>query len=256
MRTVKVGAIEIGSGIPKICVPVFGKTKEEIFASAEAAARSSADFVEWRADWFEDVCKPEELKKVLSLLKERLGSLPLLFTFRTLQEGGETMVSPEKYKEMNCEAAKSGFADLVDVELSAGEGRVREITDTAHGAGVKVILSSHDFEKTPSFEVLLDRLLKMQETQADILKVAVMPQSEKDVIELLAVTEEMTRKYADRPVITMSMAAAGVVSRVCGETFGSAVTFGSAGRSSAPGQMDAEQLRTVLELLHAEKEKQ
>lgn len=256
MRTVKVGTVEIGTGIPKICVPVVGRTKEEITAAAEAAARSSADFVEWRADWFEDVFRPEERNRMLCILKERLGCLPLLFTFRSLLEGGEIAASPEKYREMNCQAVQSGYIDLVDVELSAGEEQVTEITDAAHAAGVKVILSSHDFEKTPSGEVLLSRLRKMQETGADILKIAVMPQSGRDVLELLSATEEMTRKYADRPVITMSMSAAGAVSRICGETFGSAVTFGSAGRSSAPGQMDAEQLRTVLEILHAEREKQ
>ena len=70
------------------------------------------------------------------------------------------------------------------------------------------------------------------------------------MLTLLSATEEMTRLYAERPVITMSMAGTGVISRICGEVFGSAVTFGAVGKTSAPGQMDAEDLAVVLRLLH------
>ena len=77
-----------------------------------------------------------------------------------------------------------------------------------------------------------------------------MPQNKKDVLTLLAATEEMVNNYADRPIITMSMAGTGVVSRMCGEVFGSALTFGAAGKVSAPGQIDVEELRTVLGIIH------
>ena len=52
------------------------------------------------------------------------------------------------------------------------------------------------------------------------------------------------------PIITMSMAGTGLISRISGEAFGSALTFGTAGKASAPGQMDAKELRQVLTLLH------
>ena len=58
------------------------------------------------------------------------------------------------------------------------------------------------------------------------------------------------RLHADRPAVTMSMAGMGVISRLCGEVFGSALTFGAAGRASAPGQMDVQDLAQVLFLLH------
>ena len=94
------------------------------------------------------------------------------------------------------------------------------------------------------------RLHKMQELNADIPKIAVMPTYKKDVLTLLSATEEMYTDYADRPIITMSMAGTGVISRLCGEVFGSALTFGAAKKASAPGQMGVEDLKTVLELLH------
>jgi 3-dehydroquinate dehydratase-1 len=52
------------------------------------------------------------------------------------------------------------------------------------------------------------------------------------------------------PAVTMSMGPLGAVSRVAGETFGSCLTFGTVGESSAPGQLDAAGLRATLELLH------
>ena len=96
----------------------------------------------------------------------------------------------------------------------------------------------------------MSRLRKMQELGADIPKIAVMPQNKRDVLTLLLATEEMTREYADRPIITMSMAGTGVISRLCGEVFGSALTFGAAKKASAPGQMEVHDLETVLGLLH------
>ena len=90
----------------------------------------------------------------------------------------------------------------------------------------------------------------MQDLDADIPKIAVMPQNKKDVLTLLSATEEMVSEYADRPIITMSMAGTGLISRLCGEVFGSALTFGAVGKVSAPGQMGIEDLTTVLGLLH------
>ena len=76
------------------------------------------------------------------------------------------------------------------------------------------------------------------------------PKNPGDVLTLLSATWEMKEKYARQPLITMSMGGAGLVSRLAGEVFGSALTFGSAGVASAPGQIDADRLRSALELLH------
>ena len=96
--------------------------------------------------------------------------------------------------------------------------------------------SSHEFHRTPEHAELIYRLRKMQDMGADILKVAVMPQNKADVLTLLSATEEMYRLYAQRPLLTMSMASDGVISRLCGEVFGSAATFGMVGQGSAPAR--------------------
>lgn len=89
----------------------------------------------------------------------------------------------------------------------------------------------------------------MQDCGADLLKLAVMPQDAADVLTLLSATLEMSEKYAKQPVVTMSMGAKGAVSRLAGEVFGSAMTFGSAGVASAPGQVSVPELKMALEVL-------
>ena len=229
MNTVNVRNIVIGEGIPKICVPIVGKTKEELLSEVEVLKSVPVDVVEWRMDWFEEVECCEKAVAMLQVLLE---------------------ISTAAYVELNKAIIDSGNADLIDVELFTGEAQVKELIAHAHDKGVRVIMSNHDFDKTPSYNEILTRLKAMQTLGADIPKIAVMPTCKADVITLLQATNDMHENFADRPIITMSMAGTGVLSRLCGEVFGSALTFGAAKKASAPGQMGVEDLKTVLSLLH------
>ncbi|EBF1872566.1 type I 3-dehydroquinate dehydratase, partial [Salmonella enterica] len=140
--------------------------------------------------------------------------------------------------------------DMIDLELFTGDDEVKATVDYAHQHNVAVIMSNHDFHKTPAAEEIVQRLRKMQELGADIPKIAVMPQTKADVLTLLTATVEMQERYADRPIITMSMSKTGVISRLAGEVFGSAATFGAVKKASAPGQISVADLRTVLTILH------
>lgn len=247
---VEVRGVRIGEGIPKICVPIVGTTRDEILAAAESFESVKKNVVEWRADWFEGVFDFAQVEAVMKELRRVLGNTPILFTFRTANEGGEKAIEPAAYAELNKRAAATGLIDLVDVEAFTGDEVVRDIIESAHESGVLVVASNHDFEKTPEKDEIVRRLRKMQELDADIPKIAVMPQSRKDVLTLLSATEEMASEYADRPIITMSMSATGLISRLCGECFGSALTFGAVGKASAPGQMNASDLSEILNLIH------
>ncbi len=250
MNTVKIRNIVIGEGMPKICVPIVGTTKEELLQEVEALQSLSVDVVEWRMDWFKEIENLEAAKEMVKTLREALKDTALLATFRSKKEGGELEVSTAYYVALNKAIADSGCADLIDVELFTGEHEVKDLVAYAHAHGVKVIMSNHDFDKTPSYDEILTRLKAMQNFDADIPKIAVMPTCKKDVLTLLQATNDMHETYADRPIITMSMAGTGVISRLCGEVFGSALTFGAAKKASAPGQMNVEDLHTVLALLH------
>ena len=78
MNTVKVRKIEIGSGVPKICVPIVGVTKDEIIAEAKTFDSIPVDVVEWRVDWFEGVFEFDKVEDVLKDLREALGETPIL----------------------------------------------------------------------------------------------------------------------------------------------------------------------------------
>lgn len=250
MNTINIRNVEIGTGIPKICVPIIGKTREDILTSAKEICSVGTDLVEWRADWYQDVFIFSEVERTANELRHVLEEIPLLFTFRSKKEGGNLDINPDLYTELNHTMIKSGCIDLIDTELFMGEDVVRSILSLAHSCGVKVIVSNHDFIKTPPKDELIRRMQQMQDLGADIPKIAVMPQNKQDVLTLLSATEEMTRKYADRPIITMSMAGTGTISRLCGEIFGSSVTFGSSGNASAPGQLPVNDLKIILSLLH------
>lgn len=249
-RTVAVKDVIIGEGSPKICVSLMGTTLAELKEEAEALKELHSDVVEWRTDFFTEVEEVEAVKTALSEIHTIIPELPLIFTFRSAKEGGQKQVSTEYYFLLNKAAVETGLVDIIDVELFNDEMDVKELVEAAHLHNVSVIISNHDFNGTPPKEEIISRLCKAQELGGDLPKIAVMPKDAGDVLTLLEATHIMKKEYADRPIITMSMAGAGVISRLAGEIFGSALTFGAAHKPSAPGQVAVSELRNVLSLLH------
>ena len=92
-------------------------------------------------------------------------------------------------------------------------------------------------------------LEQMKHSNADIVKLAMMPQDAEDVLRLLAETNRFHQRYPEQLLITMAMGKIGAVSRVSGEIFGSCVTFGAGKNASAPGQIKMEKLEEILEVL-------
>jgi 3-dehydroquinate dehydratase-1 len=249
MKPVVIRNVTIGEGMPKICVPIVGIKEKEIVETARQIKDTPADLVEWRVDWFESAFDVDKVKMVLLELRAILGDMPILFTFRTDKEGGKKSITPEGYRFLLSEVAKTKWADLIDVEAFCQGGAV-ELIAGIKTQGVKVVGSNHEFHHTPEKEEIIRRLRYMQDIGADIPKIAVMPQTKEDVQVLLEATKEMAEAYADRPIVTMSMGELGVVSRVSGEKFGSAITFGAFGQVSAPGQISVHELKEILEVLH------
>ena len=249
MSRVNVRGCPIGEGRPKTILPIVEGTEAAILEKAAQFSTLPADCVEWRADWFQDCRDPAAVARCLQKLRVALGSKLLLVTFRTQAEGGQAALSPAEYRQFLELVLDTDCADLLDIEFfSAGE-RLPQWIAAAHAAGVKVVCSSHDFQKTPPRTELVERMLRMQQAGADLPKLAVMPTCRTDVLELLAATAEMADHHPETPVITMSMGTLGAVSRLCGEAFGSAMTFANPGTASAPGQVPLDVVDTVLDSL-------
>lgn len=250
MKPVQIRNLVLGEGRPKVCVPIVGPAYDEIMASARECVHIGADLVEWRADYFAALADPPQFNRVLADLPHALEGLPLLFTLRSAAEGGAQPITPASYVHLNQAALRSGQVDLIDVELASGEQMVADLIETAHQHNISVMLSSHNFSYTPPKAAIVARLRHMQDLGADLCKIAVMPTCKADVLTLLAAALEMSEHYADRPIVALSMGALGLPSRLYGGVFGSALTFGTAGQASAPGQIPARELRRILSTLH------
>lgn len=248
MESLKIRNMELGAGRPKICVPLTGSDQEQLQAEAEAAMKKSIDLVEWRGDCFCRVHDLTEMEQTAKILRQQMGDCPILFTCRT--EDDRFSISIRDYIELNKRMIATGCIDLVDVELFMGDMVCRELVEYAHAHHVAVVISNHEFEQTPDVDVMVRRLQSMRYLGADVPKIAVMPKNNRDVLKLLQATDTFNQWFGDCPIITMSMGKMGVISRLCGETFGSALTFATVGKASAPGQISVDEVETILDILH------
>jgi 3-dehydroquinate dehydratase-1 len=247
----QVGALRIGEGAPRTIVPITGATAELALQQAAAIAASpSTDVAEWRIDYLDIATDGKALVALGKRIARALQGKPMIVTFRTQAEGGSKPISDADYAALYSTLLRGEFAQLIDVEMFRDPTRVAALVAQAHKAGVKVVMSSHDFHATPAREEIVARLLRQEALGADVLKIAVMPQDAGDVLTLLQATWDV-RQRSSKPLLTMSMGGTGVVSRLAGETFGQALTFGMIGTPSAPGQVEVDQLQSVLQVIHA-----
>ncbi|WEV43709.1 type I 3-dehydroquinate dehydratase [Lactobacillus sp. ESL0684] len=247
MATVKIRNIILGEGLPKIAVPNVGKTKAEIITNAKEIVAASPDLMEWRIDYYtEGIEDNEQLVATAQQLRELVGELPILVTFRTKNEGGVCDLAESAYLELLQTIITNRLGDAVDIELFHNEKQIVELVELAHKYNVVVIMSNHDFEKVPGQDVIEFRLKKMAQLGADVPKLACMPQTPQDVLTLLAATTNVHDQLPN-PLITMAMGDLGKVSRIAGQVFGSSLSFGAVGQTSAPGQL------SIVDLRNAEK---
>lgn len=246
----KVRDIKIGEGIPKIIVPLMGETAEELLTEVRAVKELVPDMVEWRADKYNEVKNIEKVKMMLSQLDEQLGRIPLLFTFRTIKEGGDTEIKENAYTDLLQAVIESNNIDLVDIEYTLTKENRNILVNYSKKHGIFVVMSSHDFKSTPNEGSIVSILAEMIDAGADLPKIAVMPNGIEDVFILLQATNIMKKKYPAHPIITMAMGKYGLISRLAGEVFGSDATFGAGRKASAPGQIHVADLRAVLKVIH------
>lgn len=250
-KVLNIKGIAIGEGRPKLIVPTTGELASEMLASVQKlAAVKEIDVVELRLDYLVNALDKTAVAALTRQVAEHLPEKILLVTFRTQAEGGAAAISDADYGQLYLEILQNGSVDLLDLEMFRSEAIVREVVSQAHKQGVSVVMSSHDFEKTPPKEEIVRRLRQQQTLGADILKIATMPQNAGDVLNLMAATWEVHSQHSDKPLLTMAMGGVGVASRLLGELTGSALTFGMVGKTSAPGQIAAADLHTVLEIIH------
>ena len=236
---------------PKICVPITAPMRDGILAQAREAAELPVEMAEWRVDCYAGYEK--ELMSIVQELKQSLGEKELIVTLRTEQEGGEANGSRFDYFALIEQVIAQNIADYVDVEIDREGAAVAERKARYPESRVKVIGSYHDFSATPSEDEIVEKLTKAKDSGCDIGKFACMPVEEGDVERLLLATARMRETFPDFPLITMSMGKLGEKSRLYGGLYGSSVSFGSAGQTSAPGQLPVSVMKEVFDRMYAGK---
>jgi 3-dehydroquinate dehydratase-1 len=223
---VRIGSLELNKSI----VASIGKNSIE---SAIKAKQFGADMLELRIDLLD-----ADARKILQALK-KLG-LPVIITNRMKQEGGAWEGSEDERIQKLLSLLPS--ADAVDIELCAEKRD--SVVKKATSNGKTVIISTHDFQRTPGIDVMLGVIRESFEAGGDIAKLAVMPQSFEDVLRLFEVT-----LHSEGKVCTIAMGSIGRHSRIIAPIYGSVMTYGYVDAPTAPGQLRVDELKYMLKIL-------
>lgn len=257
MTCLKVRDVKIGEGLPKIVVPICDKTKEDILQTAKKFSIIPVDFdildidiVEWRVDWYEYYDDYEKIEEVLEELRKTLKNIPLIFTIKTNKSDGEADIKVEDYVNIYKEVCASKLVDIIDIEDSIGKDNMKEIIEVAKDMGTYIITTNHNLTHTPSKAESISVAKELEEMGSDIIKIIAKPHSKLDVVELLESTIILSEHIVKTPICAISIGEKGGLSRICGEFFGSCITYGVNRKKSAPGQPNIEDLSNLLKLIH------
>ncbi|KAK9065583.1 hypothetical protein SSX86_014984 [Deinandra increscens subsp. villosa] len=209
-----------------ICAPIMADTVDQMLIQMNSAKSSGADLVELRLDSLKVFSAQEHIQTLI-----QSSPLPTLFTYRPRWEGGQ-YDGDEQSRLAALQLAMELGADHIDVELKAVDN-FKSLTRGDKPAKCKLIVSSHNYQNTPSIEDLKNLVSRIQSTGADIVKCATTSVDITDVARIFEITA-----CSQVPIISMAMGEKGLMSRVLSPKFGGYLTFATLerGKESAPGQ--------------------
>src|SRR5690348_1163749 len=194
---------KLGGEAPLVCSPLVGRIRERVLAEAATVIAKKPDVVEWRVDYFEGIADTAAVLGTAKALRAALGDTPIVFTRRSVKEGGEPIaIDDEAVVRLYDAVAASRLVDFIDFEMGNDSDHLRRVRDSTRAHEVRLILSYHNFAYTPGIETLVQRFLEAERLGADVAKVAVMPRDRMDVLTLLAATARADAK-GSIPLISM-----------------------------------------------------
>lgn len=249
-RSISVRDGLVGQGRePLVCTPLVGRTHAAILAELRSIAGKAPDLIEWRADFFSDLADCDAVLRIAQELRAGAAGIPVIFTIRSAAEGGEAIaISDQQVSAIQQTLCVASAVELIDLEMGANPKHLELLRTAAKTSDTQLILSYHNFRETPDAAAIYAKFALAQELGAAIAKVAVMPKTPEDVLTLLSATYK-AHLALHIPLISISMGDYGVLTRLFGWVFGSAVTFAVGEANSAPGQVPIEELRATLQIL-------
>ena len=223
-----------------ICATLIAKTPS-ILIDALEGVKDKASLAEARIDYFEDL-DSVDFKR---LIKD--SPLPLIFTNRHPDEGGNSCEGEEKRVNFLIKAIEAGAA-YIDVEFRTEPLLKKKVLEAAKHTSCKVIVSWHDFKKTPDQEELLKILNQIKQDKPDIAKLVTTAHSKKDIQTVMGLYNQV-----DKPLdmVAFCMGNLGKISRVACLAMGSPFTFAACSQkeATAPGQLTVDKLFEILKEL-------
>lgn len=213
----------------KIAIPIFQAKKEDVIKVAEDCIEKGADVLEFRIDALDN----PNFKDIQEIIEEI--NFPMIATNRISSEGGSFKGTEEERIDILLKCAP--LVDYVDIELQSDDKYIKQIHDT----GVTTIVSYHDFHKTPEINEIM-YIVEKEQKLGDIAKVAFMPNDLDDTLKILAILSHCEN------TIAISMSDLGSYTRVMASKFDSPITFAAGTYVTAPGQIDIETMKSLLNM--------
>lgn len=209
----------------------------QLIKKAEAM---DAGLIEIRLDYLNN---PRDMKKIV-----KSTPLPLIATNRQYEQGGHRPQNEDQRVRTLLDAAQLGF-QFVDVESTTAD--LDSITRQLKEMGAGLIVSFHDFKRTPNIAEMEKTIHSQIRAGADVCKFVTTANEAGDNISCLLLTLKMS-KIAK--VVCFAMGEKGIVSRVLSPLFGAHFTYASVekGRETASGQPSVADLRELYRRLGAE----
>ena len=222
----------------KLIVSVMPRSIEEVQA-IDVMRYHDADIIEWRADFL----PKEAILQVAPAIFEKFAGRELVFTLRTRSEGGQIELSSEEYVQIIKEVAQLYQPDYIDFEYFSYKDVFDQMLDFPN-----LVLSYHNFQETP--ENLMEILSELTSLNPKVVKIAVMANTEQDVLDLMNFTRGFKTLNPEQEYVTISMGKVGKVSRITSDVTGSSWSFASLDEASAPGQISLSSMKKIRELLN------
>ncbi|KAF3609855.1 hypothetical protein DY000_02051320 [Brassica cretica] len=222
----EIGSQEITKNPSLICAPVMADSINKMVTETCKARELGADLVEIRLDSLKGFNPLEDLKTII-----KKSPLPTLFTYRPKWEGGQYDGDDNERLDVLRLAMELG-ADYIDVELQVASEFIKSIKGKKP-KNFRVIVSSHNYQNTPSLEDLNDLAVSIQRAGADIVKIVTTAVDITDVARMFHITSN-----SQIPTIGLVMGQRGLMSHILCSKFGGYLTFGTleSGKVSASGQ--------------------
>ncbi|HCD71319.1 type I 3-dehydroquinate dehydratase [Thermovirga lienii] len=249
LHPIKTRGKTLGAPKPLVCISLIDSQEPIICEETKRTIQLAPDIIELRVDAWDFIEDVETSLSVIKEVRKIAKDVPIILTCRGHWEGGFKEVSDEAKFSLYEKAVKLKLVDYIDIELAYGEEKIQKAKELLKGTSTYLIVSFHDFEKTPPEEELYSIMASEIKAGAHVAKLAVMPKKEEDVLALLAATLSTRRDFPEVPLITMSMGELGSLSRVIGGKFGSDLTFAVGNKESAPGQIPVTKLKQCLDAL-------